>query len=168
MIDKTQSEHNESGYPPIANIRANIAFRRSGPRTAASNCNKSSLQRHRLAVLFSLRQLLCDLAGVLDKKLRDGVERAVFQGDDSNWHAGHGQFNGQDLQLRTPGGKFQCGGRGNRKKPPGRQETNPHVGGIGNHSRARIVEPAGTKGFYCDRPRHGVRLWQRPRFVLVR
>jgi hypothetical protein len=29
--DKTRSEQNESGYPPVADIRADIAFRRSGP-----------------------------------------------------------------------------------------------------------------------------------------
>ncbi len=28
MTDKTQSEHNESGYRPLADIRADIAFRR--------------------------------------------------------------------------------------------------------------------------------------------
>jgi hypothetical protein len=35
--DKTHSEHNESGYPPLADIRADIAFRRLGamPRLPA-------------------------------------------------------------------------------------------------------------------------------------
>src|SRR5262249_8311537 len=31
MIDKTQSEHNKSGYPPIADIGAEIVFRRFVP-----------------------------------------------------------------------------------------------------------------------------------------
>jgi hypothetical protein len=31
MTDKTQSEHNESGYRTLADIRADIAFRRLGP-----------------------------------------------------------------------------------------------------------------------------------------
>ena len=31
MTDKTQSEHNESAYPPIADIGADIVFRRFGP-----------------------------------------------------------------------------------------------------------------------------------------
>jgi hypothetical protein len=37
MTDKTQSEHNESGYRPLADIRADIAFRRLGamPRLPA-------------------------------------------------------------------------------------------------------------------------------------
>jgi len=29
--DKAQSKHNESGHPPLADIRLDIAFRRSGP-----------------------------------------------------------------------------------------------------------------------------------------
>jgi hypothetical protein len=31
MIDKTHSEHYESGYPPIADIQAHIDLRRFGP-----------------------------------------------------------------------------------------------------------------------------------------
>jgi hypothetical protein len=32
MIDKTQSEHNKFGYPPIADIGADIVFRRFVPK----------------------------------------------------------------------------------------------------------------------------------------
>ena len=68
-----------------------------------------------------------------------------LSGDDSLPHPSHRQLNGQDLDLRAPGGKSQCGSRENRNKAPGRQQTGPHLGGIGDHSRARIIEPAGAK-----------------------
>ncbi|HLQ94290.1 MAG TPA: hypothetical protein VK148_30085, partial [Xanthobacteraceae bacterium] len=48
---------------------------------------------------FSLRQRLRDFAGVLDEKLRDGAERAVPHGDDTDWYAGQLKFNGQDPEL---------------------------------------------------------------------
>src|SRR6266404_3608244 len=114
---------------------------------------------------FSLRQRLCEFAGAVNEKPRAGAERAVLEGDDYVLHVGHLQFNGQDLDLRAHGGKSQYGSRENRDKAPGRQETNPHLGGIGNHSRAGIIEPASAKGLYCDRPNHAFRRWQRPRFA---
>jgi len=49
----------------------------------------------------------CDFTGVLDEKLGDRAERAILQGDDSIWNAGHRQFNGQDLQLLPPRRKSQ-------------------------------------------------------------
>src|SRR5882762_2266098 len=94
---------------------------------------------------LSLRQRLRDFAGVLDEKPRGGAERAVLKGEDSVWHAGDWQFDGQDLELRVLGGKSQYGSRENREKAPGRQETDPHLAGTGDHSHARIIEPAGAK-----------------------
>ena len=114
---------------------------------------------------FSLRQGLCDFAGTVDEKLCGGAERAVLQGDDPDWRAGMLQFNGQDLEFRAPGGKSQYGRRDNRKKAPSRQETDPYLGGNGEHSRARIIESAGAKGFHINRPKRAFRRWQQPRFV---
>ena len=76
-----------------------------------------------------------------------------------------GSSTGKTLISGAPGRKSQCGSRENRDKAPGRQETNPHLGGIGDHGRAGIVEPAGAKGFHCDRPNHASRRRQHPRFV---
>src|SRR5215470_10834332 len=115
-------------------------------------------------LLFSLRQGLCDLAGGLGEKLRDWAERAVLQGNNSDWHAGMLQFNGQNLDVRTLG-KTQYRTRNNRKKAPGRQKTNPHRGVSGENSRARIVESTGAKGFQINRPERAVRRGQQPRFV---
>jgi hypothetical protein len=36
MGDKTQAEHNESAHSPIADMRADIDFRRSGPKADIS------------------------------------------------------------------------------------------------------------------------------------
>ena len=112
-----------------------------------------------IRLLFSLRQGSCDVTGVVDEKLRDRTERAVLQGDDADRHAGHWQCDRQDLELRTRGGKPQCGSRNNRKKEPARQETGPDLGRNGDHCHARIIEPAGTKGFYCDRSDHACWRW---------
>src|SRR5882757_9444799 len=100
---------------------------------------------------FSFREWLGDFAGVLDEKLRGGAERAILQGDDSDWHVGMLQFNGQDLDVRTFG-KTQYRPRDNRKKAPGRQETDPHRGVNGENSRARILESAGAKRFQITGP----------------
>ena len=110
---------------------------------------------------FSLRQRLGDLAGVFDEKLRDWAERAVLQGNNSDWHAGMLQFNGQNLDVRTLG-KTQYRTRDNRNKAPGRQKTNPHRGVSGENSRARIVESTGAKGFQINRPERVFRRWQQP------
>src|SRR5262245_38851041 len=126
MSDKTQNEHNGSAYPSIADIRANLICAAVG-----------QLRTRRLS--FSLRQGLCDFAGTVEEKLCGGAERAVLQGDDPDWRAGMLQFNGQDLEFRAPGGKSQYGHRDNRKKAPSRQETDPYLGGNGEHSRARII-----------------------------
>ena len=72
---------------------------------------------------ISFHQWLGDFVGVLDEKLGDRRQRTVFQSDDPNWHAGHGQLNRQDLQLWVQGTKFQCGRCCNRKKTSGRQKT---------------------------------------------
>jgi hypothetical protein len=88
---------------------------------------------------------------VLDEKPRDWAECAVLQGNNSDWHAGMLQFNGQNLDVRTLG-KTQYRTRNNRNKAPGRQKTNPHRGVSGENSRARIVESTGAKGFQINRP----------------
>jgi hypothetical protein len=54
---------------------------------------------------FSLRQRLGDLACTVDEKPGDGTKRAVFQGNDSIWPAGHWQFNRQNPEFRAPGEK---------------------------------------------------------------
>src|SRR5262245_15025115 len=100
----------------------------------------------KLLLPVSLRQRLCDFAGILDEKLRHGAECAVLQSDNSDWHAGMSQFDGQDLDVRTLG-KSEYGHRDNRKKASGLQETDPHLGGSGENSRARIIETTGAKGF---------------------
>src|SRR5260221_6443613 len=58
-------------------------------------------------LLFSLRKRFSDFTDMLDEKLSDRAERAILQGDDSIWNAGHRQFNGQNLQLRAPRRKSQ-------------------------------------------------------------
>src|SRR5207249_2528918 len=103
--------------------------------------------------------------GPVDEKSRDGAERTILQGDDAVWPAGHWQFNGQNLELRAPGEKLQCGSRKNCHKTAGRQETNPHMRRIGDYSHARIIEPAGAKGFLYDRPNHAFPRWQHPQFI---
>jgi hypothetical protein len=114
---------------------------------------------------FSLRQRPRDFAGALDEELRDGAERAVLQGDDSSWHAGHWQLNGQDLELWSPREKSQHGRWENREKPPGRQETHPHLKGNSEYTRGRIIDPAGAKGFHKSRPKYAFPGRQRPGFV---
>ena len=95
-------------------------------------------------LLFSLRQRLRDFAGAVDEKPRDGAERAALQGDDSDWHAGHWQFNGQDLQFRVLGGKLSM------RKPEISSESarSPADSSarevIGDDSRAGIIKPAGV------------------------
>src|SRR5258707_10041134 len=89
-------------------------------RLAATPKSAESGHFRTLRLPFSLRQRLCNFAGVLNEKLRHGAECAVLQSDNSDWHAGMLQFNGQDLDLRTLG-KSQYGCRDNRKKASGRQ-----------------------------------------------
>src|SRR5262249_41536607 len=98
---------------------------------------------------LSLRQRLCDFAGMLDEKPRDRAERAVLQGDDTDRHGGNWQFDRQDLELRPPGRESQCGRGKNRKKTPARQEAHSHVGRNGENRRRRIIEPAAPEGFHC-------------------
>src|SRR5262249_5101866 len=50
-------------------------------------------------------------------------------------------------------------------KASARQETNPHLGRKSDHSRARIIKPAGLKGAHCDRPDWAFRWRQNPRFA---
>src|SRR5712691_772310 len=83
-----------SAVTPKADNRLRCNILRSGPTAVMGG------------VSLSLHQWLGDFVGVLDEKLRDRAQRAVFQGDDTNWHAGHGQFNRQDLQLWMEIAKF--------------------------------------------------------------
>jgi hypothetical protein len=101
---------------------------------------------------------------VLDEKLRDWAERAMLQGNNSDWHAGMLQFNGQNLDVRTLG-KTQYRTRDNRKKAPGRQQTDPHLGVSRENSRARIVESTGAKGFQKNRPERALISWDDRRLV---
>ena len=63
-----------------------------------------------------------------------------------------GRSTGKTLISGRLVGNLNKDSRENREKAPGRQQTHPHLGGDGEHGRARIVEPAGAKGFHCDRP----------------
>src|ERR1043166_2709968 len=76
---------------------------------------------------FSSYQRLRNFAGFVDEKLRDGAERAVLQGHNSNRHAGVLQLDGQDLDPWTLG-KPQYRDRCDRKKAPSRREIEPHSG----------------------------------------
>jgi hypothetical protein len=59
MIDKTHSEHNESALLPGADIAADIAVRRLGPRAEVSDhigqLADSQLDEVRTALYFPLR-----------------------------------------------------------------------------------------------------------------
>src|SRR5262249_32947120 len=96
-------------------------------------------------LLFSLGQWLRHFADLFDEKLCDRAEGMFLQGDDSVWHAGRWQFNWQDLDPWARGGKRQYGSRKDREKGPSCHDTKPHLRRDGEHSRARIVEPAGAK-----------------------
>src|SRR5712671_3566935 len=170
---KSVSNPDTSGPPPPDALRESPALRQG---SWSSDCSTSvtGLGRHReesspvghnsTCLPFSFREWLGDFAGVLDEKLRGGAERAILQGDNSDWHVGMLQFNGQDLDVRTFG-KTQYRPRDNRKKAPGRQETDPHRGVNGENSRARILESAGAKRFQISRPKRAFRRGQQPRFV---
>src|SRR5262249_21688739 len=88
------------------------------PRDVAEGPKPDSLS-------LALHQWFGDFVGVLDEELGNRRQRAVFQSDDPNWHADHGQLNRQDLQLWVQGTKFQCGRCCNCKKTPGRQKSYP-------------------------------------------
>src|SRR5260370_32740825 len=116
-------------YPDSSRLAA-------APKSAESGHNPTWCLR------FSFREWLGDFAGVVDEKLRGGAERAILQGDNSDWHVGMLQVNGQDLDVRTFG-KTQYRPPDNRKKTPGRQETDPHRGVHGENTRARILQAPG-------------------------
>ena len=97
---------------------------------------KIVIWRFRPVALFSFRNIrpgpgwtafavpcrrLRDFARLFDEKLRGGVERAILQSDNPDWHGGHGEFNRQNLERRSVRGKSQCRGREQREKAAGRQ-----------------------------------------------
>jgi hypothetical protein len=55
--------------------------------------------------------------------------------------------------------------QGKSKESARSPETDPHLRGTGDHSHARIIEPAGAKGFHCDRCNLAFRWWQYPRLA---
>src|SRR5438876_813504 len=83
--------------------------RSESDRIVASPRNVATAQQAAWHLPFLLRQRLCDFARMLKEKLRDGTERAVLQGEDSDRHEGNRQFNGQDFELRAPGKERQSG-----------------------------------------------------------
>jgi hypothetical protein len=72
----------------------NDAMGQNPPRATAQNLGNTIGHRWNCRLLFSLRKRFSDFAGVLDEKLRSWAQRAVVQGNNSDWHAGMLQLNG--------------------------------------------------------------------------
>jgi hypothetical protein len=100
------------GEPPRAKkLRCRLrAIRyRFGARQSMSEMPRKRTQNSGIGICPDMHlQLLrargsCNFSCIVDEKLSDGADRAVLQGDNSEWHAGVSQLNWQDLNFWTLG-----------------------------------------------------------------
>src|SRR5829696_5944090 len=81
-----------------------------------------------------------------------GTDRAVLQGVNAHLHAIKWEFDKQDFNLRAPSRKPQCEIGKDCEIVPNHQQVDSYLGGKDEHSRARVIKPAGTKSFHGHRP----------------
>ena len=121
-----------------------ICWTRAPPRSS------SAAGRARSGLSLSFRHWLCKLTGAIHDELHNRADSAILNSDHPVRSTCRRQFNGQDLERRSPGEKFQCGSRENRDEPPRLQQADPHMGGIRDYRCARIIKSAGAKGLRDD------------------